>query len=93
MIKSGLTLGGLRFIIYILAAGTKNTKYPRTSLLAQPALFFEPEPVPRLPGPAVGPEDRKIVPKTEAGVINVQGGFCQQKHNHRNADSKIGPGE
>ena len=32
---TGLTLGGLNFIIYIFilfAAGTKNTKYPRTGL-------------------------------------------------------------
>ncbi len=25
-------------------------------------------------------------------VLGLQGGFCQQKHHHRNTDSKIGPG-
>ncbi len=24
--------------------------------------------------------------------VSIQGGFCQQKHRHINADSKIGPG-
>ncbi len=64
---AGLTLGGPQIYhlsFYLLAAGTKNTKYPRMGLsiglngsfLGQPALSFVPEPVPGLPGPALGPK-------------------------------------
>ena len=80
---------------YLFAAVTKNTKYPRTGLriglrgrcLVQPALFFEPEPVPRLPGPRGAgnrPKTRGriyhfILPKVcpvvlGSGVSKVRGG-------------------
>ncbi len=36
--------------------------------MAHPALFFEPEPVPRLPEPALGPEGPKIGQKPGAGA-------------------------
>ncbi len=35
----------------------------------QPVLCFEPEPVPKLPGPAVGPNGPKICQKPGAGFI------------------------
>ncbi len=37
--------------------------------MVQSALFFEPEPVPSLPGPAVGPKEPKIGQKPRAGFI------------------------
>ncbi len=37
--------------------------------MVQPALSFEPETVPGLPGPAVGPKGPKIGQKPEAGFI------------------------
>ncbi len=57
--------------------GPKNTKYPgmglriglRVWFLVQPALFFEPEPFPRFPGPAVGPKGPNIGQKPGAGFI------------------------
>ncbi len=37
------------------------------ALLAQPALLLEPDPLPGLPGPAVGPGGRKSTEKAWAG--------------------------
>ena len=39
--------------------------------MVRPALFFEPEPVTRLPGPAVGPKGPKIGPKTKGRIYHV----------------------
>ena len=59
---------------YLFAAGTKHTKYPRTGLriglrgrfLVQPALFVEPEPVPRPPGP----QGAENLPKTRGRIYH-----------------------
>ncbi len=55
-------------MFYLFAAGTKNAEYQRTGLRMVPGAdfdatgtIFEPEPVPRLPGPAVGPKGPKSV--------------------------------
>ncbi len=49
--------------------------------MAQPALSFEPEPVPRLPGPAVGPKGPKICQKPGAGFTILSSQRSAQRRN------------
>ncbi len=54
----------------------------------QPALFFEPGPLPRLPGPAVGHKGPKIGQKPEAGcIILIRPNVCPEELHPRNGAS------
>ncbi len=63
-------------------AGDRPTTGPR----------FNPQPPLRV-GAEPGPRGRPTDFDSAAGLIRMhQGGFCRQKHTHRNTDSKVGPG-
>jgi hypothetical protein len=58
--------------------------------LVQPALLFEPEPVPRLPGPAAGRKGPKIGQKPKTGFTILSSHMSQTPVSHKGTDPETG---